>query len=61
MNRTIVCALEPAIGDDKGAPSRNAVSYTTTNQPPTSQYQHSDIITKCLYWNELVVTNNGKC
>ena len=58
---TIVCAPEPAISDDKGALSRNAVSYTTTDQPPTSHYQHSDIATKCPCQNGLVVTNNGKC
>ena len=57
----IVCVLEPAISDDKGAPSRNAVSYTTTDRPPTPHYQHSDIATKCLYQNGPVVTNNRKC
>ena len=57
----IVCVLEPAIGDDKGALLRNAASYTITNQPPTPQYQHSNIATKCLCQNGLVVTNNGKC
>ena len=61
VNRMIVCTPEPAISDDKGAPSRNAVSYTTTNQPLTPLYQHSNITTKCPCWNGLVVTNNGKC
>ena len=61
MNRMIVCVPEPAISDDKGAPWRNAVSYTTTNQPLTPQYQHTNIATKCPYRNGLVVTNNGKC
>ena len=61
VNRMIVCVPEPAISDDKGAPSRNVASYTTTDRPPTPQYQHSDIATKCPCRNGLIVTNNRKC
>ena len=31
VSRTIVCMLEPAIGDNKGVPSRNVATSTTTD------------------------------